>query len=90
MSGIEDMNIFMNQGTVINFNNPTGQASRAADTFTNPGHAGAKQLTEMLPMISSQPGAGSRTNLRRLAEALPNLCMESTTYWNLKKNWGKN
>ncbi|VCW69469.1 unnamed protein product [Gulo gulo] len=66
----------MNQGRVINFNNPTVQASRAANTFTIPGHAGAKQLPEMLPMISNQPGVDSSTSLRRLAEALPNLWME--------------
>lgn len=37
-SGIEEVNMFRNQGTVINFNSPKDQASKAANTFTTPGH----------------------------------------------------
>ncbi|NWW41735.1 BTF3 factor, partial [Panurus biarmicus] len=65
------VNMFMNQGTVIHFNNPKVQASLAANTFTITGHAETKQLTEMLPSILNQLGADSLTSLRRLAEALP-------------------
>ena len=70
-SGIEEVNMFTNQGTVIHFNNPKVQASLAANTFTITGHAETKQLTEMLPSILNQLGADSLTSLRRLAEALP-------------------
>ena len=34
ISGIEEVNMFTNQGTVIHFNNPKIQASLAANTFT--------------------------------------------------------
>uniref|UniRef100_A0A2K5P5H0 Transcription factor BTF3 n=1 Tax=Cercocebus atys TaxID=9531 RepID=A0A2K5P5H0_CERAT len=71
ISGIEEVNMFTNQGTVIYFNNPKVQASLAANTFTITGHAEAKQLTEMLPSILNQLGADSLTSLRRLTEALP-------------------
>ena len=71
ISGIEEVNMFTNQGTVIHFNNPKVQASLATNTFTIIGHAETKQLTEMLPSILNQLGADSLTSLRRLAEALP-------------------
>uniref|UniRef100_A0A8V0YMU9 Transcription factor BTF3 n=1 Tax=Gallus gallus TaxID=9031 RepID=A0A8V0YMU9_CHICK len=71
ISGIEEVNMFTNQGTVIHFNNPKVQASLAANTFTITGHAETKQLTEMLPSILNQLGADSFSSLRRLAEALP-------------------
>ena len=34
ISGIEEVNMFTNQGTVIHFNNPKAQASLAANTFS--------------------------------------------------------
>ncbi|XP_042110514.1 transcription factor BTF3-like isoform X1 [Ovis aries] len=71
ISGIEEVNMFTNQGTVIHFNNPKIQASLAANTFTSTGHAETRQLTEMLPSISNQLGTDSLASLRRLAEALP-------------------
>ncbi|KAI3372005.1 hypothetical protein L3Q82_006875 [Scortum barcoo] len=71
ISGIEEVNMFTNLGTVIHFNNPKVQASLAANTFTITGHAENKQLTEMLPGILNQLGADSLTSLRRLAETLP-------------------
>ncbi|XP_004072206.1 transcription factor BTF3 [Oryzias latipes] len=71
ISGIEEVSMFTNQGTVIHFNNPKVQASLAANTFAVTGHAENKQLTEMLPGILSQLGADSLTSLRRLAEHLP-------------------
>ncbi|KAL6082221.1 hypothetical protein STEG23_025381 [Scotinomys teguina] len=71
VSGIEEANMFTNQGTVIHFNNPKVQASLAANTFTITGHAETKQLTEVLPSILNQRGADSLPRVRRLAEALP-------------------
>ncbi|XP_069080135.1 transcription factor BTF3 [Pleurodeles waltl] len=76
ISGIEEVNMFTNQGTVIHFNNPKVQASLAANTFTITGHAETKQLTEMLPSILNQLGADSISSLRRLAEALPKQLMD--------------
>ena len=57
ISGIEEVSMFTNRGTVIHFNNPKVQASLAANTFTITGHAETKQLTEMLPSILNQLGA---------------------------------
>ncbi|KAB0382018.1 hypothetical protein FD755_003935 [Muntiacus reevesi] len=54
ISGIEEVTMFTNQGTVIHFTNPKVQASLAANTFTITGHAETKQLTEMLPSILNQ------------------------------------
>ncbi|EDL25986.1 mCG9279 [Mus musculus] len=71
ISGIEEVNTFTNQGTVIHFNNPKVQASLAANTFTITGHAETRQRTEMLPSIPNQLGADGLTSLRSLAEALP-------------------
>ncbi|KAL4669891.1 hypothetical protein H8959_008445 [Pygathrix nigripes] len=71
ISGIEEVNMFTNQGTVIHLNNPKVQASLAANTFTITGHAETQQLTETLPSTVNQLGADSLTSLRRLAEALP-------------------
>ena len=71
ISGIEEVNMFTNQGTVIHFNNPKVQASLEANTFTITGHAESKQLAEILPSILNQLGTDSLVSLRRLAEALP-------------------
>ncbi|ELW47509.1 Transcription factor BTF3 [Tupaia chinensis] len=79
ISGIDEVNMFTSQGTVIHFNNPKVQASLAANTFTITGHVETKQLTEMLPSMVNQLGADSLTSLRRLAESLPNLWMEKQT-----------
>ncbi|CAO2597606.1 Transcription factor BTF3, partial [Lemmus lemmus] len=66
ISGIEEVNMFRNQGTVIHFNNPKVQASLVENTFTIIGHAETKQMPEMLPSIRNQLGADSLTSLRRL------------------------
>ncbi|XP_047699218.1 transcription factor BTF3-like [Prionailurus viverrinus] len=70
-SGIEELNMFTNQGTVIHFNNPKVQALWAVNTFIITGHTQIKQLTEMLPSILNQLYANSLTSFRRLAESLP-------------------
>merc|ERR1711915_48448 len=44
ISGIEEVNMFTNQGTVIHFNNPKVQASLAADSLTS-----LRRLAEALP-----------------------------------------
>ncbi|XP_043320170.1 transcription factor BTF3-like [Cervus canadensis] len=71
ISGIEEVKMFTNQGTVIHLNNPRGKASLVAKTFTVTGHAETKQLTEMLSSILNLLGTESQTSLRRRAEALP-------------------
>lgn len=69
ISGIEEVNMFTNQGTVIHFNNPKVQASLAANTFTITGHAETKPLSEMLPNILNQ--LGTLGTLKRISDLLP-------------------
>ena len=51
ISGIEEVNMFSNQGTVIHFNNSKVQVSLAVNTFTITGYFETNQLTEMIPSI---------------------------------------
>ncbi|KAM5340286.1 LOW QUALITY PROTEIN: transcription factor BTF3-like [Glossophaga mutica] len=67
ISGIEEVNIFTNQGTLIHFNSPKVQASLAGNTFIITGQAETKQLTERLRSISTQLCVNSLTALQRLA-----------------------
>ncbi|XP_045550492.1 transcription factor BTF3 homolog 4 isoform X1 [Salmo salar] len=77
ISGIEEVNMIKDDGTVIHFNNPKVQASLSANTFAITGHAENKQLTEMLPGILSQLGADSLTSLRKLAERFPRQVLDN-------------
>ncbi|XP_073228099.1 transcription factor BTF3 homolog 4-like isoform X4 [Porites lutea] len=52
--GIEEVNMFKDDGTVIHFTNPKVQASLAANTFAVNGLAENKALTELLPGILNQ------------------------------------
>uniref|UniRef100_A0A8I3XDG4 Transcription factor BTF3 n=1 Tax=Callithrix jacchus TaxID=9483 RepID=A0A8I3XDG4_CALJA len=76
-TGIEEVNMIKDDGTVTHFNNPKGQASLFANTFAITGHAEAKPVTEMLPGILSQLGANSLTSLRKLAEQFPRQVLDS-------------
>merc|ERR1712168_1447895 len=67
----EEVNMIRDDGTVLHFNNPRVQASLAANTFAITGHTENKVLTEMLPGILNQLGAEGLSNLRRLAERMP-------------------
>ncbi|XP_073743485.1 transcription factor BTF3-like [Callorhinus ursinus] len=71
-----ELNMFINQGTVIHLNNPKVQASLEVNTFTITGQAETKQLTEILPSILNQLGADSQTSLRKLGEVLPKESMD--------------
>jgi len=77
--GIEEVNMIKDDGTVLHFNNPKVQASLGANTFAITGHAENKQLTEMLPGILNQLGAEGLTNLRKLAERLPQTRLETAS-----------
>ncbi|XP_052026188.1 transcription factor BTF3-like [Apodemus sylvaticus] len=71
ISGIEEVKMFTNQGTVIHFNNPNFQESLGTNSFTITGHAETKQMRKMLSSILNQLGADSLTSLKRMAKALP-------------------
>lgn len=54
--GIEEVNFFKEDGTVLQFKNPKVQASIAANTYVISGPNQQKALQEMLPGIVSQFG----------------------------------
>ncbi|XP_065834830.1 transcription factor BTF3 homolog 4-like [Oscarella lobularis] len=68
--GIEEVNMFKDDGYVIHFNNPKVQASLGANTFSVTGHSETKPITDMLPNILNQLLGGS-DQLKKLAESLP-------------------
>jgi nascent polypeptide-associated complex subunit beta len=56
--GIEEVNIFIEDGTVLQFKNPKVQASIAANTYVISGPTTTKSLQELLPSMMSQAGLG--------------------------------
>jgi len=68
--GIEEVNLFKDDGTVIHFVNPKLQASFQANTYVIAGKAETKKLQELLPGIINQLGPDNLANLKKLAESL--------------------
>jgi len=66
--GIEEVNIFKEDGNVIHLVNPKVQASIAANTYVISGHAETKKLQDLLPGIINQLGPDNLANLKRIAE----------------------
>ena len=46
--GIEEVNLFKDNGSVVHFSNPKVQASIAANTYVISGHAETKRLQEII------------------------------------------
>merc|ERR1712118_83194 len=67
--GIEEVNMFKDNGTVVHFSNPKVQASIAANTYAISGHSETKQLQELLPGIINQLGTDNLMNLKKIAES---------------------
>merc|ERR1719473_2264067 len=68
--GIEEVNMFKDDGTVLHFQAPKVQASITANTYVVSGHGETKQLQELLPGILSQLGPDNLMNLKRIAEQM--------------------
>merc|ERR1719235_1974768 len=66
--GIEEVNMFNEDGTVLHFSAPKIQASIAANTYVITGHGENKKLEELLPGIINQLGPDNLMNLKRIAE----------------------
>merc|ERR1739843_23134 len=66
--GIEEVNMFKEDGSVVHFSAPKVQASIAANTYVISGHAENKQLQELLPGIINQLGPDNLANLKKIAE----------------------
>ncbi|KAK3859050.1 hypothetical protein Pcinc_030793 [Petrolisthes cinctipes] len=79
ISGIEEVNMIQEDGSVIHFNNPKVQASLNANTFAVSGHAETKQITEMLPGILNHLGAEGFNQLKRLASSAVSTGMGNVT-----------
>merc|ERR1712137_320417 len=67
--GIEEVNMFEEDGSVMHFVSPKVQASVAANTFVVVGHCEEKPLQELLPGIINQLGPDNLANLKRIAES---------------------
>ncbi|KAI7882500.1 NAC-domain-containing protein [Lichtheimia hyalospora FSU 10163] len=69
LGGIEEVNMFKEDGKVIHFGAPRVQAAINSNTFAIHGRSVEKELTELVPGILSQLGPDSLASLRKLAEA---------------------
>jgi len=65
--GIEEVNLFKEDGKVIHFVNPKVQASIAANTYIISGPSETKPLQDLLPGIVSQLGVDSLSQLQSVA-----------------------
>ncbi|KAJ3014538.1 Nascent polypeptide-associated complex subunit beta [Thoreauomyces humboldtii] len=69
VNGIEEVNMFKTDGTVLHFTAPKVHASIASNTFVIYGAGENKELTELVPGILNQLGPDSLQSLRKLAES---------------------
>lgn len=70
IQGIDQVNFFNDDGTVLHFPRPMVQAATAANTFAIHGRPQQKQLEELMPSILTQLGADNLDKLRDLASKL--------------------
>eukprot|EP00178_Gracilaria_changii_P023652 TRINITY_DN71540_c0_g1_i1.p1 TRINITY_DN71540_c0_g1~~TRINITY_DN71540_c0_g1_i1.p1 ORF type:complete len:149 (+),score=43.54 TRINITY_DN71540_c0_g1_i1:21-467(+) len=66
--GIEEVNLFHDDGTITHFKQPKVQVSMPSNTYVVSGNAERKQMQELLPGIIHQLGPDSIANLKRLAD----------------------
>mmetsp|Transcript_118071 Transcript_118071/g.333927 ORF Transcript_118071/g.333927 Transcript_118071/m.333927 type:complete len:159 (+) Transcript_118071:63-539(+) len=66
--GIEEVNMFNVDGSVLHFSGPKVQASVTANTYVISGHGENKKLEELLPGIINQLGPDNLMNLKRIAQ----------------------
>ncbi|WBW73190.1 nascent polypeptide-associated complex beta subunit [Schizosaccharomyces osmophilus] len=70
LPGIQEVNMFKEDGGVINFRSPAVQASLPNETVAVYGRPEEKSLTDILPGILNNLGPESLTALRQMAEQL--------------------
>ncbi|KAG0228225.1 nascent polypeptide-associated complex subunit beta [Mortierella sp. GBAus27b] len=66
---VEEVNMFLEEGSILNFRQPKVHSSTAANTSVIYGRAEAKTMAELIPDLLKQLGPDSMANLRRLAES---------------------
>lgn len=69
LSSIDEINMFMNDETVLHFSVPKVQAAVSANTFIIGGPSSRKELTELAPGIIEQLSPDSLERLRQMANA---------------------
>ncbi|KAI0078350.1 NAC-domain-containing protein [Panus rudis PR-1116 ss-1] len=67
--GVEEVNMFREDGNVLHFSAPKVHAAVSANTFAIYGSGQVKELTELVPGILNQLGPDSLASLRKLAES---------------------
>ncbi|TFK49079.1 NAC-domain-containing protein [Heliocybe sulcata] len=67
--GVEEVNMFREDGNVLHFTAPKVHAAVSANTFAIYGAGQVKELTELVPGILNQLGPDSLASLRKLAES---------------------
>jgi nascent polypeptide-associated complex subunit beta len=70
LNGVEEVNIFKNDGNVIRITTPKIQASVPSNTYAVSGDVSEKNLAEFLPGIMSQLGPESFERLKEYAASL--------------------
>merc|ERR1712113_491197 len=68
LSGIDEVNMFKEDGNVIHFKNPKVTASPTSNTFTVAGHNEVKKITE-IPGVLNQLGLEGLQGLQQWAKA---------------------
>ncbi|PVF97256.1 NAC-domain-containing protein [Serendipita vermifera] len=69
ITGVEELNMFREDGNVLHFSAPKVHGAPAANTFAVYGTGHVKELTELVPGILNQLGPDSLASLRKLAES---------------------
>ncbi|ODQ68236.1 nascent polypeptide-associated complex subunit beta [Nadsonia fulvescens var. elongata DSM 6958] len=68
--GIEEVNMFQEDGKVLNFNRVQVQGSVPDNTFAVFGNSKEKELTDLMPGILAQMGPESLSQLQKIVEQL--------------------
>ncbi|KAG0225130.1 Nascent polypeptide-associated complex subunit beta [Actinomortierella wolfii] len=69
MYGVEEVNMFKEDGSVLHFRNAKVHSAATSNTYIVYGRGEEKELTELVPSILSQLGPDSLATLRKLAES---------------------
>lgn len=69
ITGVEELNMFREDGNVLHFTAPKVHGAPTANTFAVYGTGHVKELTELVPGILNQLGPDSLASLRKLAES---------------------
>ncbi|CAO3614304.1 unnamed protein product [Mucor hiemalis] len=76
--GVDQVNMFKDDGKVIHFNNPRVSAAANSNTYAIHGRSTEKELAELIPGILNQLGPDSMAALKKLAESFQQAQGEAT------------